>query len=82
MALSIKWNKRAIRQLDEAIAYIEQESLAGAEKVKKEILIKIDALQKRPEQYARDKYKSENDGSFRAFELYHYRISYRYKKMR
>lgn len=32
-----------------------------------------------PQKYNPDKYKTKNDGSFRAFEMYHYRISYRYK---
>jgi plasmid stabilization system protein ParE len=79
MALIIKWNKRAITQFDEAIEYIESDSSANAEKVKKEILLTIDSLLQHPEKYNPDKYKTQNDGSFRAFELYHYRISYRYK---
>lgn len=80
MALNIKWNKKAIQQFDTAITFIEKESISGAEKVKKEILAKIDALMKNPEQYTADKYKTNNDGSFRAFEVHHYRISYRYIK--
>ena len=75
----IKWNKKAIRQFDEAIEYIKKQSPANAEKVKKAMLLKIDTLQKYPEHHAPDKYKTNNDGSFRAFELHHYRISYRYK---
>jgi plasmid stabilization system protein ParE len=79
MALKIKWNKRAIAQFDEAIAFIEKDSLVNAKKVKKEILLKIDALIKHPEKYTADKYKNKNDRSYRAFETYHYRVSYRYK---
>jgi plasmid stabilization system protein ParE len=79
MALMIKWNKRAIQQLDDAIEYIEEDSPVNAEKVRKEILLKIDAIPQHPEKHNPDKYKINNDGSFRAFELYHYRISYRYK---
>ena len=75
----IKWNKKAIRQFDEAIEYINKHSPSNGEKVKKEMLLKIDTLLKYPEHYAPDKYKTKNDGSFRAFELHHYRISYRYK---
>jgi len=74
----IRWNKKAIIQLDEAIEYIEKDSSVNAVKVRKEILLKIDSLLKHPEQYGPDKYKTKNDGSFRAFELHHYRISYRY----
>ena len=80
MGLTIKWNKRAVHQLDEAIDYLEKEALLHSEKVKKEILFKIDSLLHHPESHSLDKYKTENDGSFRAFEVHHYRIAYRYKK--
>jgi plasmid stabilization system protein ParE len=78
MILSIKWNKRALKQFDDLVKYIEEDSLINAEKVKLGILIKLDSLLKHPEKYNPDKYKTNNDGSFRAFELYHYRISYRF----
>ena len=35
------------------------------------------ALSENPEKYALDKYKINNDGSWRAFEKYHYRVSYK-----
>lgn len=55
MAFSIKWNKKAINQLDEAIEHIEIESNDNAEKVKDAILLKIDSLLKHPEKYNPDK---------------------------
>ncbi len=79
MPLVIQWNRRTIEQFDDAITYIENDSPANAEKSKRDILHKIDELLKYPEKYSPDKYKTNNDGSFRAFELHHYRISYRYK---
>ncbi|MCY7311880.1 MAG: type II toxin-antitoxin system RelE/ParE family toxin [Chitinophagaceae bacterium] len=79
MLISIKWNKRAINQFDEAIECIEKESLTNADKVKREILLKIDSLLQHPEKYNPDKYKTKNDGSFRTFEQHRYRVSYRYK---
>ncbi len=79
MGLSIKWNRRAIKQLDEAIEHIEEISPSSAEKVKKDILLKIDGLLKHPQSHNPDKYKTNNDSSFRAFEIHRYRISYRYK---
>jgi plasmid stabilization system protein ParE len=78
MGLKIKWNPRALAQFDEAIKYIEQTSLKGAEKVKYSILVEIDALTRNPEKHKPDKFKTRNDGSFRAFELHRYRVSYRY----
>ena len=75
----IKWNKTALKQLENSISFVEQESPANAEKVKISILLKIDSLLKHPEKYSPDKFKIKNDGSFRAFEMYHFRISYRIK---
>ena len=80
MAVNIKWSKRAVQQLDEAIIYIERNSPVNAEKVKKELLLKIDALSVNPEIHTPDNYKFKNDGSFRAFELHNYRVAYRYTK--
>lgn len=77
MTLQIKWNKRALDQFDKAIEYIEKDSVTNAEKVRQKILFLIDSLSIHPEKYHPDKYKLNNDGSFRAFELYHYRVSYR-----
>ena len=79
MHIVIQWNRRALKQFDNAIAYIENDSPANAEKFKRDILSRIDDLLKYPEKTAADKYKTNNDGSFRAFELHGYRISYRYK---
>lgn len=79
MSATITWNRRAITQFEDAIAYIEEDSLANAGKFKVDILNKIDGLIKHPERYSPDKYKTDNDGTFRAFELHSYRIAYRYK---
>lgn len=79
MIVQIKWNKKAIKQLDQVIEYIRKDSPLNAEKVQRNIILAIDALLIHPERYPPDKFKKANDDSFRAFELYHYRISYRYK---
>lgn len=67
MATTIRWNKKAIQQLEKAIAYIEEDAIANADKFKADILNGIDSLLKHPEKYSPDKYKVNNDGSFRAF---------------
>src|SRR4051794_12982411 len=79
MARSIKWNKKAIDQFEKAISYIEEDSIANADKFKVDILSRIDGLLNQPEMFSVDKFKVNNDGTFRAFELHSYRISYRYK---
>jgi plasmid stabilization system protein ParE len=80
MNITIKWNKKALVQLDEAIKHIEKDSIQNAEKVEFDILAKIGKIPAQPERYPKDKFKIKNDGTFRAFELHHYRISYRFVK--
>lgn len=78
MALHIKWNRHALSQFEALINHIEKDSPANAVKISRALLLKIDALLSHPEQCAPDKYKTHNDGSFRAFELHRCRVSYRY----
>ena len=80
MPLTIKWSKSALNQLIKAIEYIEEDSVQNAEKVKNVILTSIADLASHPQKFQPDKYKLNNDNSFKAYELYHYRISYRFWK--
>ena len=76
--MEVKWNKLAVKQLMDAIQYLEENELIDyAEKVEKDILSKIKALTKNFALYQLDRLKRNNDGSFHAFEINHYRISYR-----
>ncbi len=59
--------------------FISQESAQSANKVVIEIAYAVEKAIANPEIYRPDKYKIENDGTYRAFELHHYRVSYRYK---
>jgi plasmid stabilization system protein ParE len=79
MELTLVWDIGAYKQFEDAIAYIEKESLTNAENFKTEISKKLKGILLQPERYPADKYKKMNDGSFRAFELFRYRISYQYK---
>lgn len=74
----IKWNRLAVKQLMDAIEYLEDnEQYAYAEKIEKEILAKIKSLPQTSQIYQLDRLKKKNDGSFHAFEVDRYRISYR-----
>lgn len=73
---SVVWENEAKRQLQEVYEYIKQFSLQNAVKVRTDIISKTDELPENPERYPPDKYKLNNDGSYRAFEIYRYRISY------
>jgi plasmid stabilization system protein ParE len=79
MGISIRWNRRAEIQFEKAIAYAEENSPTNAEKIKFEILSKINSLSKYPEINTPDRFKSNNDGTFRAFKIHRYRIAYRFK---
>lgn len=76
--MEIKWNKLAVKQLMDAIQYLEENELfAYAEKIEKKMLFKIKSLPQTSQIYQPDKLKKKNDGSFHAFEIDRYRISYR-----
>jgi plasmid stabilization system protein ParE len=75
--LQVNWEDEAKIQLKQACNYIKKDSIKNAQKVKKDILTAVTSLSLNPEKYPADKFKFKNDGSFRAFELHHYRIVYR-----
>ena len=63
----------AKKQLRQAYNHIREDSLQNAENVKANILASIEELSQHPERHPPDKYKTDNDGIFRAYELYKYR---------
>jgi addiction module RelE/StbE family toxin len=74
------WTPQAIAELKKAFEYISQDSPQNAKKVVDEIIAVADKLPGQPEMFPLDKYKKDNDGSWRAFEKFHYRLSYRITK--
>lgn len=74
MIITVKWNQAAIRQLEKIIDYIRKDSDSNAAKVETKILSKVASLIKNPEIYHSDKYKLNNNGNFRAFEIYKCRV--------
>lgn len=77
---TIEWTKRSLQQLSKLHAYINQDSSQNADKVVDDILTKIDKVLKSPEICSPDKYRFNNDGTYRAFEKHKYRITYRANK--
>jgi len=75
--MKAEWGKRAIKQFRAAVLFIKMESYQGAEKFRLGILGQIDKATKHPENYGPDKQKRMNDGSYRYFTKYSYRVSYR-----
>lgn len=76
----ITWDKQALYFFRDAIRYIREDSPQSADKVKKEVLEKINELSIRPEIHNPDKYKLNNSGNYRAFELHRLRLGYLVKE--
>lgn len=77
MVREIKWPRSVQLQLEKAYQYIVENSFQNAEKVKADILSSIRMMASNPEIHPPDKFRKNNDGSFRAFEIHHYRVAYR-----
>lgn len=76
----IIWDKPAVIYFSEAIRYIRRDSPKNADKVKKEILEKITEAVNRPEINPPDKYNSNKQLNYRAFELHRFRVVYLVKE--
>lgn len=76
----VLWNATARKQVKQIYDYIQQESLQNARKVIIEIAEATEKLNTNPERFGLDKYKKNNDGTYRYFELYRYRIAFRIYK--
>jgi plasmid stabilization system protein ParE len=73
---NISWGYQALRQFNKAILYIAEDSLQNAEKVRAEVVGEIEILTVHPEKHPLDKYKIDNDGNYRVFELHRLRVAY------
>ncbi|HEX7845050.1 MAG TPA: type II toxin-antitoxin system RelE/ParE family toxin, partial [Chitinophagaceae bacterium] len=72
------WTKRSQLHMKQAYDHISKDSLQNAIKVLEDIVNAVNNVKANPEFYAADKYKKNNDGSYRAFEKNSYRIAYRF----
>ena len=78
--LKVIWSKNGSLQLQESLNDLKEKSPNSALKVKNEILKISRNLANNPEIFNLDRFKKENDGSFRAFEKYSYRVSFQVRK--
>lgn len=76
--LKIEWTLLAKAQLKEVLSFYKSQTEQGHTLVKEAIIVNIDNAAKIPKIFAADKLKQNNDGTFRAFTVYHTRISYRF----
>ncbi len=71
------WDSEALIQLQEHYEYISQDSQKSAKKIKESLIKETKKLAYFPERYSLDRYKIENDGTYRAFEKFRLRVTYR-----
>lgn len=76
----VVWTKKSQQHLKQAFDYVSKDSVHNAIKVLKDIAAAVNKAINNPEFYGSDKYKINNDGSYRAFEKHRYRVSYRFTK--
>lgn len=67
------WTEHTKSQLQEIYLYIAEESIVQADRIFEKLTASTAILSKHPP----DKYKTDNKGNYRAYEIYHYRISYK-----
>ena len=72
----IIWDVKARNTFNRLIDHIKKDSFQSAENVMEDIFKIIDDLPDNPEKFNADKFKTENDGNFRAFENHSIRIAY------
>ncbi len=75
--LNVFWDIEATKHLREIYKYIKKSSPEGAKKVRDEIFDVIKKLPANPEMFPVDDLKENNDGNYRVFYIYSYRIVYK-----
>ncbi len=76
----VVWSNSAKAELRKAFEYIALDSLPNAQMVRDTLIDLTIDLPENPEKHPLDKFKKNNDGTWRAFEKHHYRVSYRILK--
>ena len=78
--MEIKWSKSALYQFEKALDFIIDKGFFDyAIKLEDNILLSVENLVENYNIYPTDKYKRDNDGTYHAFEIDEYRVSYRVK---
>jgi len=60
------------KPIHEIYLYIAQDSLLQADRIFEKLVESTAVLPEYPYKYPPDKYKMDNDGNYRAYELYHF----------
>lgn len=73
--MEIIWDNKAFIAFNKTLDYISEDSAKNASRIVDEVIQTFDKIIKHPFIYPADKYKKNNDNSYRAFNLYRIRIS-------
>ena len=80
-SVEIRWSKAALNQFAEVLDFILENDFGQyATELEDKIILKLEALILNQQLYPADRFKRDNNGSWRAFEVDEYRISYRLHK--
>jgi len=74
--IKIEWTNQAHIQFNELLEYLNNESEQALSIVGNAIVDEIEHLPKHPAAHPLDRFKTNNDGTYRACIVYSYRISY------
>jgi plasmid stabilization system protein ParE len=74
--LRVVIDEEAKQSLREAYKHIRKDSLQNAEQVREAIKSSLRQLGQYPKRHGLDKYRLNNDGNYRAYEIKSYRITY------
>lgn len=74
--LIIKWDVRAVDNLNDIYDYIALDSISAARKVKKSIILLVKSLSDFPEKFPKEPYLSAFDNNFRSVTKWSYKIIY------
>ena len=73
------WDDLAVDQLDEYLKNVSKQSESAPNLIRDRILSRLKAVQKNPYICEPDRFRDNNDGSYRAFTVYTYRVTYSIK---
>lgn len=76
----IVWDTPASEELDRELHYLQKRSIEAPRIITNGILDKIKAIKTDPYICEVDRFKLVNDGTYRAFVVFRYRVSYRILK--
>ncbi len=76
----VVWDTKAYLQLEKEHKFIKKKSVIAANKVRKSIRDTAKSLALHSDIYSLDRFKKNNDGNYRAFEKYSYRVTYKVKE--